>query len=234
MQAHLIPAPGGEITPSSSAHHHAARSRASATIAAYRSDLRDFSAWVAPQAGVEPLPATPESVSAYLAHLADKGLSASTVARRLAAIGYAHRQAGLPDPSNDERVKAVHAGIRRTLGTAPSPKAAATGPLVIAMTSHCDGSIRGLRDRAILLLGFAGGFRRAELASLELEDLAFTEEGLKVRLRRAKTDQSARREATWEWAITWMRHTQGSPCAPGRGQTRPPRRLVRPRQPWPK
>ena len=73
----------------------AARSRASATIKAYRSDLRDFSAWCASQGALEPLPAIPETVSAYLAHLADRGLSASTVSRRLAAISYAHRQAGL-------------------------------------------------------------------------------------------------------------------------------------------
>jgi site-specific recombinase XerD len=106
----------------------------------------------------------------------------------LAAIRYFHRAAGHDTPTDDEKVKAVLSGIRRTIGAAPVRKRAATSDLVIAM-SATGASLRALRDRAIILLGFAGAFRRSELVALDVEDLEEAPEGLLVMIRRSKTDQ---------------------------------------------
>jgi integrase len=102
--------------------------------------------------------------------------------------GYFHRAAGYDTPTGDEKVKAVLSGIRRTIGAAPVRKRAATSDMVIAM-SATGASLRALRDRAIILLGFAGAFRRSELVALDTEDLEEAPEGLLITIRRSKTDQ---------------------------------------------
>src|SRR5215470_7658506 len=159
-----------------------------ATQEAYRSDFRIFESWCRPR-GLRALPATAESLCAFLADQATLGKRASTLGRRLAAVRYFHRAAGYDTPTGDEKVKAVLSGIRRTIGAAPVRKRAATSDMVIAM-SATGTSLRALRDRAILLLGFAGAFRRSELVALDVEDLEEAPEGLLVTIRRSKTDQS--------------------------------------------
>lgn len=113
----------------------------------------------------------------------------TTLNRRVAAIGYAHRVLELADPTQSEAVKRVLRGIRRTIGTAATQKAPATIEVVLAMLQHCPPTLAGLRDRALLSLGFAGALRRSELVGLDVEDLQATQEGLVIRLRRSKTDQ---------------------------------------------
>src|ERR671911_417222 len=88
---------------------------------------------------------------------------AATLSRRVAAIRDAHRAESLDSPTDAEQVKAVVRGIRRTIGTAPTRKAPATAERVLAMVQVAPTSLRGLRDRALLLVGFAGAFRRSEL-----------------------------------------------------------------------
>jgi site-specific recombinase XerD len=110
--------------------------------------------------------------------------------RRLAAVRYFHRAAGYETPTSDEKVKTVLSGIRRTIGAASVRKRAATADIVIAMSSAAT-SLRALRNRAILLLGFAGAFRRSELVALNVDDIEETLEGMLVTLRRSKTDQEA-------------------------------------------
>lgn len=155
----------------------------------YRSDWRIFSLWCAAR-GLEPLPATPETVARFLSAEAMAGAKASTIGRRAAAIGYAHKLAGYRDPpSGAEAVKAVMRGIRRTIGTAPQRKAPATADLVNEMLKHCPDTLAGKRDRALLALGFAGAFRRSELVALEVADLAEVPDGLRVTIRKSKTDQ---------------------------------------------
>jgi integrase len=107
----------------------------------------------------------------------------------LAAIRYFHRAAGHEMPTGDETVKAVLSGIRRTIGAAPVRKKAATSDIVLGMVGGKGASLRDLRDRAILLLGFAGAFRRSELVALNIADIEETAEGMLVTLRRSKTDQ---------------------------------------------
>src|SRR5262249_43370439 len=149
-----------------------------------------FTRWCASR-GVGALPATATTVAAFLAVEADRDIQASTISRRVAAIRYAHRLAGLAVPTDDERVKATVRGIRRALGTAARKKAPATAERVISMALGAGNDLKGLRDRALLLLGFAGAFRRSELVALNCEDLEESETGIRVIIRRGKTDQDA-------------------------------------------
>jgi len=162
--------------------------KAAATRRAYRSDFRIFQAWCQNR-GVSALPALPESVAAFLAHDVENGSRPSTLGRRVAAIRYAHKLAGHPVPTDDERVKATMRGIRRSLGTAPRKKAPATAERIISMALAAGSDMKGLRDRALLLIGFAGAFRRSELVALNVEDLEESELGFKVTIRHSKTDQ---------------------------------------------
>jgi site-specific recombinase XerD len=162
-------------------------SKARATQDAYESDFRIFESWCRSR-GLSTLPATAESLCAFLADQATLGKRASTLGRRLAAVRYFHRAAGYETPTSDEKVKTVLSGIRRTIGAAPVRKRAATADIVIAMLPTAT-SLRALRNRAIILLGFAGAFRRSELVALNVEDLEETAKGMLVTLRRSKTDQ---------------------------------------------
>jgi site-specific recombinase XerD len=128
-------------------------------------------------------------VAAYLSHLATTGRKASTIGRRAAAIGYRHKLAGHEPPTSQEGVRAVLRGIRRTLGAAREGKAPATADVLSAMLALCPATLAGHRDRALLALGFAGAFRRSELVALEVADLSEVPDGLRVRIRRSKTDQ---------------------------------------------
>jgi hypothetical protein len=104
------------------------------TRRAYTTDFAAFRAWCAGR-GVSALPATAEIVAAFIGAEADRGLKASTIGRRLAAIRYAHKLACLPVPTEVEAVRAVIRGIRRTIGSAKAPKAAATNDLLLAMVA---------------------------------------------------------------------------------------------------
>lgn len=159
---------------------------ADATKRAYGRDWRAFSAWCA-EHGLTGLPAAPGTVALYLADAADR-LRAATIDRRLAAISHAHAVAGLPSPRQSPAVARVRRGIRVTHGTAPARKAAVRIGDLRRMLEALPCDARGRRDRALLLLGFAGGFRRSELAAVEIADLAFSRDGMLVRVRRGKTD----------------------------------------------
>lgn len=171
------------------AANYARAEKSAATRWAYRSDFALFHAWCEAKT-VLALPAQPGTVAAYLAAEASRGAKPSTIGRRLAAIRYAHRLAGQEPPTGSEPVKATLRGIRRTSGNAPARKAPATADKIIAMVSMAaDANLKGIRDRAILLLGFAGAFRRSELVALDVADLEFCDGGLRVMIRRSKTDQ---------------------------------------------
>jgi site-specific recombinase XerD len=167
---------------------YAQAEKSAATRAAYASDWRDFAAWCAGK-GATPLPAHVGIVAAYLSHLADSGRKASTIGRRAAAIGYHHKMAGHEPPTGSEAVKAVLRGIRRTIGAAAQGKSPATADVLTTMLALCPATLAGHRDRALLALGFAGALRRSELCGLEVADLTGVPDGLRVRIRRSKTDQ---------------------------------------------
>ena len=165
-------------------------SKAPNTRRAYAADWRDFRAWCVLH-GRPSLPASPDTVALYLSDLAER-CKTSTLQRRLAALSQAHQAAGQTAhdvPTKHATVRAVMAGIRRTKGTAQRGKAAAVTAVVRAMVEGTPDRLLGLRDRALLLLGFSGAFRRSELVALDVEDLEFTGDGLVVTQRRGKTDQ---------------------------------------------
>jgi site-specific recombinase XerD len=167
---------------------YARSAKAPATRRAYRSDLKIFESWCETKR-LCPLPASSEVVAAFLAFDVKNGTKPTTLTRRLAAIRYAHNLAGHPSPTASEAVKATLRGIKRTFRHRPNRKAPATSDRVAAMVDLTDDGLRGLRDRALLLLGFAGAFRRSELIALNVEDFDVCDHGLLVTIRKSKTDQ---------------------------------------------
>lgn len=162
--------------------------KSAATRRAYRSDFDLFRAWCEVK-HVPALPAEAKTVAAFLAAEANRGVKASTIGRRLAAIRYAHKLAGHEPSTNSEVVKATLRGIRRTARSAPARKAPATADRIVVMVNKAGSDPKGVRDRALLLLGFAGAFRRLELVALNVEDLQFCDGGLRVTICKSKTDQ---------------------------------------------
>jgi site-specific recombinase XerD len=190
----IVPLPPGESLPASlapdltRAAELAREEKAASTRRAYRSDFQIFQAWCRDR-GVSSLPAATETVAAFLAHDVEAGSRPSTLGRRVSAIRYAHKLAGHSAPTDDERVKATMRGIRRTVGTAPRKKTPATAERIVSMALAAGADMKGLRDRSVLLVGFAGAFRRSELVALNVEDLEESEQGFKVIIRHSKTDQ---------------------------------------------
>ena len=171
-----------------SAAGYAREARSQRTVKRYKDAFAIFVAWCKDQ-GLRPLPAEPETVAAYLAARADAGRRVLTIELELTAIGEAHKAAGFESPRTHRLVVATRKGIRRRLGMAPRQKAALSTGELRAMLQALPQRLIGTRDRAILLLGFAGAFRRSELVGLDVRDLEFCPEGLRVTLRRSKTDQ---------------------------------------------
>ena len=165
--------------------------KSEASRRAYRSDFQLFSRWCAAR-NLSPLPATPATLAAFLACEARRGSRPSSIARRLAGIRHAHLLAGHEPPTQSEMVRATLRGIRRTVGSAPQRKAPLTADLLRAMVAVAPDNLMGLRDRALLLIGFAGALRRSELVGLDVSDLKQGKAGLQLRIRASKTDQEQR------------------------------------------
>ena len=169
--------------------------RAVSTLGAYRSDWEDFMLWC-DDLGLVALPAQPATVAAYVAELAEPPddrppRALSTIRRRLASISEAHKLAGYGtvNPVGDVLVRETMKGLRRILGAATAQKKGVSTADIRAVVSRLGVRLIDHRDRAVLLVGFAGGFRRSELAGLTVEDLEDHPEGLLVHVRQSKTDQ---------------------------------------------
>ena len=181
---------GADIAPSPSleqVREFIRASKAESTLRGYKSDWRHFCRW-SESHSLCPLPASPEAVASYIAECAAR-LKVGSIQRRLNAIAEAHKAVGLDSPTAAGIVKNTLKGIKRTLGTAAVQKAPALTDDIRTMVSVADSGLIGLRDRALILLGFAGAFRRSEVVSLDVADLDFGRDGLTVTLRRSKTDQ---------------------------------------------
>jgi site-specific recombinase XerD len=179
-----------EITPLPSlerAREFARQSKAENTLRGYRGDWKHFCGWCETR-NLRPLPASPETVAGYIAECAGH-LKVGSIQRRLNAIAEAHKAVGLESPTSTGMVRNTIKGIRRTMGTAAVQKAAALTEDIRAMVSATDSGLIGTRDRAMILLGFAGAFRRSELVGLDVADCEFGKDGLTITLRRSKTDQ---------------------------------------------
>ena len=164
------PAEGsGAIAPLAALEHareFARQSKAENTLRGYTSDWRDFCAWCESH-GLCPLPASPDAVAAYIAQCAGR-LKVGSIQRRLNAIAEAHKAVGVESPTHSAIVRNTMKGIRRTLGTAATQKTAALTEDIRAMIEVTDTGLIGARDRALVLLGFAGAFRRSERAGAPL------------------------------------------------------------------
>lgn len=184
--------PAGGLTVSAElvdqARTFAAAAKAPRTRDAYRREWAAFVAWCEARS-LAALPAAPSTVALFLTDRAAAGIRPASLDVALAAVSEAHRAAGLASPRVSAEVRAVRAGIRRTVGTAQRQAAPVLVGDLRSMVGAVSEGIAGLRDRALLLVGFAGGFRRSELVALEVADLDFGTDGLTVTLRRSKTDQ---------------------------------------------
>jgi integrase len=156
---------------------------APATRKAYRTDLRHFQDWGGR------LPAPPQVVADYLVHLAQNHKPA-TLQRRLASISRAHSTLNLPNPVPSELVRLTMRGIRRKLGVAQRQVRPLMRDDLVAVVSQLGDTPRDLRDKALLLIGFCGAFRRSELMALDMADIEPTPQGLVVTIRHSKTDQN--------------------------------------------
>jgi len=134
------------------------------------------------------LPDKPEAVALFIAECAEY-LKTGSIQRRLNAIAEAHKAIEPESPTRHSIVVTTLKGIRRTLGSAPTQKSPAVTDDIRAMMDATSTGIIGVRDRALILLGFAGAFRRSELVSLDVADCEFGRDGLTIILRRSKTDQ---------------------------------------------
>ena len=167
-------------------------SKANNTVRAYKSDFNNFGLFCA-QNGFKSLPSEPKIVSLYLTYLSTKGFKISTLKRRLVSIGAIHKLKGhyldMKHPSIIENIM----GIKRRKGSTQKGKK----PILIntlkkiinVIDEYNKEEIKKFRDRSIILIGFAGGFRRNEIVTLDHDDLDFVPEGIKINLRRSKTDQ---------------------------------------------
>jgi len=160
---------------------------APATRAAYRADWAAFTAWCRSRS-YEPLPAAPAVIAMYLPHAA-KTLKAASIGRRIAAIAHMHEQAGHPSPMAHPTVKNVWKGVRREIGIAQKGKSALTIDGLRPVVAGFGARRIDVRDRALLLLGFAAALRRSEIVALDVADITFVAEGAAVTIRRSKTDQ---------------------------------------------
>jgi site-specific recombinase XerD len=184
-----IPENGGLASLGRQAREFATAAKAENTLRAYQADWADFRQWCDAHQ-VASLPALPQTVALYLTDRAAT-LKTSSLARRLTTINRAHQAAGQLSPATMQNavVSEVWKGIKRKKGTAQHGKKPFLTPDLRRVIAELPQDLRGLRDRALLLAGFAGGFRRSELAALRVEDFETTPDGLIVRLGRSKTDQ---------------------------------------------
>ena len=167
-------------------------SKANNTLRAYKSDFNDFGLFCVKN-GFKSFPSDPKVVSLYLTYLSSRDAKMSTLKRRLVSIGVIHKLKGhyldTKHPSIIENIM----GIKRRKGSIQLSKKPILindlKELINAIDKQKKEEIKKFRDRSIILIGFSGGFRRNEIVSLDYEDLDFVTEGLKINLRRSKTDQ---------------------------------------------
>jgi integrase len=189
-----VPLPPATLAPAeiAAARGYVEAARAASTQKAYAADWTHFSAWCRDR-DADALPARPALVAIYLAALATNGQAPPSIARALAAIAHTHRRAGHVPPHRAEGgmvIAETLAGIRRSRTGGPDRKDAADADVVMRLLWSIEGtSLAALRDRALIAFGMALAARRSELVALDVADLAWEAQGLRVTIRRSKTDQ---------------------------------------------
>lgn len=169
---------------------YAKSAKAPSTLRAYTSDWRHFEDWCRVHR-LQSLPASPDTIALYISDLASDH-AVATITRRLCSITGKHRTSGFPNsPATSQHliVSETLKGIRRVLGTAQEGKSPLLTPDIRKIVAKCPKGIRGDRDKLLILIGFAGAFRRSELAQMRIRDLTIYKDGVVIRLPRSKTDQ---------------------------------------------
>ena len=179
------PAPQAALAIAKSKAYQAAAD-APATLRAYATDFANFRAWCETH-GFEPMPANPETVGAYLA-AAGLGYALPTLRRRVAAIARAHRIAKHPLDTRHPAILETLRGIARTHGQPARRSAALTTSEIRGLVGVCGDDLAGIRDPALLVIGFAGALRRSELLGLDVAHVRPTPSGLRLMIPRSKTD----------------------------------------------
>ena len=193
LSGRALTEPGSIEAAREAARDYAIQAKSENTRRAYRAAVRVWCAWCATH-DLSPLPASGPDVAAFLAEGRDGGASPTTLDLRRAAIRHLHRIAGCAVPTDDACVAEALAGIRRhaaSRGERPRKKKAATPAVLARLLAPISEDLRGLRDRALLLVGFAGALRRSELAAITLADLEHTTRGLRLTLSQTKGSQDA-------------------------------------------
>lgn len=174
---------------SDNAKRYAQWSKAPNTLRVYKTAWREFEHFAEEHFG-QALPATPQAVIEYITALADRNAAVSTIEVKLAAVAWMHRTTHHPDPTVYKAVRTVMSGIRRELKTSPTKKEPVTLEDLEAMVRSLElETVKGQRDRAMLLVGFAGAFRRSELVGITVDNVTLTEDKARILVPRSKTDQ---------------------------------------------
>ena len=167
--------------------HFISNSKSANTLRAYKSDWKQFEKWCGGHE-LNALPASPQTVVFYITHLSGS-YKVSSIRRKVACLSEAHRMAGYNNPCHSNIVEETLKGVSRSLGTAPSKKKAIRLSDIRQMLPLLPETLIGKRDKALLLVGFAGGFRRSEIVALDISDIEFTESGMTIHIKKSKTDQ---------------------------------------------
>ena len=172
------------------AQDYVKHSKSQSTIRAYKSDWKHFSEWCA-RYNYQAMPASPQTVADYIAFYAE-AYKPATLDRKLASISKAHKTAGFNSPTGSSLVRDTLRGIKRRFGTAQNKKAPVRISGIRQIAGDLPDTLQGRRDKALLLVGYICAMRRSELVALNIEDVAFDAEGMKVIIRKSKTDQEGR------------------------------------------
>ena len=193
VSAPMFLAPGAVEALDAAAAELVAEGVADETRRGYAGDLARYGDWCG-ERGLAPIPASAQRLVNYVAHLGEQGKAPASIDRALAAILSAHRLAGVPRPDTKGARAAIRALRQRRAGAGVEVRkatAATVADLRRLVATADAGTLIGVRDRAIILLGFAGMLRRSEIAALLVGDIAESDEGLTVTVRRSKTDKEA-------------------------------------------
>ncbi len=171
------------------AEEYIRQSKSANTRMAYANDWDQFQKWCLVHR-VASLPARPETVSLYIADMAEQ-LKPSTIQRHLSSISVAHQAKGHESPTHSLLVRATVTGVRRVMGAAKDKKSPVRVAHLIHLGDVLPKNLQGIRDKAVFLIGYAGAFRRSELVNLDVEDVHFESEGVRITVRHSKTDQES-------------------------------------------
>lgn len=167
---------------------------ADSTREIYTRDWKGFIKWCN-DVGLPYMPSSPDVVACYFTSLAMRDFRITTIRRHCAAIAAAHREAGFPTPTTHPAIKELLRGITRKTGTPAKPVDALLSEDIKRMAVTLPDTFMGKRDKALILIGFAGAFRRSEIVGLNVDDISYRDEGIVILLRRSKTDQQG--EGRW-------------------------------------